>query len=399
MDLFRYRLRVLPPLSHTHIDDRTIFIPALQCALDSEVISSGSFYSTLFLFLIILITLMGCASAPGSPAPTEILGATTANNFVYVLGIGFNNCMISYAKINLDGSLGLWQNPSCNNISNILGNAGVIYDGITGFYTNFNQSYLYVLNIGSINYNTPIYTLLNQDGSVGQFSTTTSFSTGFRLTDNTYFTQGTLRIGFTSLMANGYAYIIGGMYVFSFDEPPFLYAPINSDGSIGTWISTSSMDCPLCYNAFPVVYNNRIYIFQNAQSYVYTDINPDGSLAGWNFSTIANTLSGFTATGSIVLYNKYIYSIGSNTFSFSSRHDCSNSNKIMYIPIYSDGSLGTWQSTTAMNVPRCDPEVVAYNGYIYAIDGAQTGNNDSVEYAPINPDGSLGKWQFTTSLQ
>lgn len=348
----------------------------------------------------IIALMVGCSSPSGSPASVEILGATTANNFVYVLGIGFNNCMISYAEINPDGSLGKWQNPSCNNSSNIPWNDGVIYDGITGFYTNLSQSYLYVLNMGgsSPNDNAPIYASLNQDGSFGQFSATTSFSTGFRLTDNTYFTQGTLRSYFTSLLANGYVYIIGGAYGFP-PYPPFLYAPINSDGSIGTWISTSSMDCPVCFNAFPVVYNNRIYIFQNAQSYEYADINPDGSLAGWNFSNIANTLSGFTATGSIVLYNRYIYSVGSNTFLSSRVADCTNSNEIMYIPINSDGSLGMWQSTTTMNVPRCGSQLVAYNSYIYAIGGDQTSDLNSVEYAPINPDGSLGKWQFTATLQ
>lgn len=352
----------------------------------------------IYINFMLLTMMVGCRSNTGSSASVEVLGATAANNFVYVLGKGFTDCIISYAKINPNGSLDMWQNPSCDSISNILGNAGAIYDGITGFYTDLSQSYLYVLNIASSNnYNTPVYASLNQDGSFGQFSATTSFSTGFKLTDNTYFTQGTVRLLFTSLMANGYTYIIGGGYVLSFDEPPFLYAPTNSDGSIGTWISTSSMNCPACYNAFPVVYNNRIYLFQNAHSYGYTDINPDGSLAGWNFSTIANTLSGFTSTGSIVLYNRYIYSIGSNTF--PSGNYCSISNNIFYIPINSDGSLGTWQTTTTMNVPRCGSEAVTYNGYIYAIGGAQTGNPNSVEYAPINSDGSVGKWQFTTSLQ
>jgi hypothetical protein len=369
-----------------------------------------------YIYIIItIIIVMGCGHHNGGqPMRIEVSGTAGVNSYLYVLNGadvlgGIGPCPISYASINPDGSLGRWQTPSCDtNLSNISGGNGWAIESSSGNLSviHLAKNYLYFIvdNLNGVpsNYsyfNLPVYAQLNQDGSLGQFYSTTVFSTGFKLTDNTYFTQATHRVFYAQLVTNNYAYIIGGSPGFltgtgELYSPPTLYASINSNGSVGTWVSTSSIYGEI-YEATPLFYNNRIYLLGNFGSYTYTDINPDGSLAGWNWSNTTN--NSFQCVGATTLYSTYIYAMAPSNFNGAG--GCLGSNVMEYIPINPDGSLGAIENTTPMNVSRVFPGVIAYNGYIYAIGGAQTGNPNSVEYAPINPDGSVGKWQFTTSLQ
>jgi Kelch motif len=67
--------------------------------------------------------------------------------------------------------------------------------------------------------------------------------------------------------------------------------------------------------------------------------------------------------------------------------------------VASGGPIGTWFSTTTFPTARSAHATVAYNGYLY-ITGGWDGTNalDDVLYAPINADGTIGAWNTTTSM-
>ena len=60
--------------------------------------------------------------------------------------------------------------------------------------------------------------------------------------------------------------------------------------------------------------------------------------------------------------------------------------------------LGSWQSTASFTQERSGHSSVVYDGYIYILGGGGTGNSyyNDVQYAPINSDGTIGTWQSTT---
>src|SRR5690606_36530218 len=95
-----------------------------------------------------------------------------------------------------------------------------------------------------------------------------------------------------------------------------------------------------------------------------------------------------------VAYNGHLYIIGG-----ADQSDTPHSNTY-YALILSNGTIGSWSSTSALNTPRAVNGAVVYNGYIYVAGGSSTSFSplSSVEYARVNTNGSLGEWQTTTAL-
>jgi hypothetical protein len=115
-------------------------------------------------------------------------------------------------------------------------------------------------------------------------------------------------------------------------------------------------------------------------------INSDGSLGTWQ---IISSLSTARAAHAAVAVGGYVYALGGYTSGGGSW------SSVEFAAIINDGSLGTWQPTTAMTLERHGLAAVAINGYVYALGGR---DSYSVERAAINPDGSLGVWQTMTSM-
>ncbi|MBI2008846.1 hypothetical protein HYS84_00355 [Candidatus Saccharibacteria bacterium] len=108
-----------------------------------------------------------------------------------------------------------------------------------------------------------------------------------------------------------------------------------------------------------------------------------------------NDSSGFTAYGELATAaaNGYIYRIG------GSPDGSAGVTSVIYAKINASGSVGTWNSTSALPTTLSDQGAVAVNGYVYAVGGWNgTVVVDSVYYAKINPDGTLGSWTATSSL-
>ena len=241
----------------------------------------------------------------------------------------------------------------------------------------------YVYEIGGIGNgaigSTVYYAPINSNGTFGTWTTTTSLP---EITD-----------GATSVEYNGYVYEIGG-YNGSAEVSNIYYALINSNGSLGAWTTTTSLP-EITDGATSVEYNGYVYEIggYNGSAHVstvyYALINSNGSLGAWNTTT---SLPETTVAATSVEYNGYVYEIGGYTGS-------TYVSSVYYAPINSNGTLGTWNTTTSLPEAIDSATSVEYNGYVYEI-GGYNGSTyvSSVYYAPINSNGTLGTWSATTSL-
>ena len=244
-----------------------------------------------------------------------------------------------------------------------------------------NNSYLYVIG-GSYWKNDVLFTPINSNGTLGIWQTTTSFITG--------------RWAHTSVVHNDFVYVLGGTD--NSERNDVQFAPINSNGSLGNWQLTTSFIIGRDYHS-SVVHNGYIYVIGGLQSggelcrndVQFAPINFDGTLGTWQTTTsFATERLDHTS----VVYNGYLYIIGGREFDKNSQL-----NDVQFVLINSDGTLGTWQTTTSFNISRSGHTSVVQNGYLYIL-GGYDGNSyrNDVEFALINSNGTLGTWHTTTSF-
>ena len=227
--------------------------------------------------------------------------SVTANGYVYVIG-GWNNSdtqsTVYYAKLNSDGSTGAWST-----------NANAL-PAIRGEHTSVAANgYVYVLGGYSDSYQSTVYyAKLNSDGSTGAWSTNAN-----ALPD--------IRGGHSSIVANGYVYVIGGSGT-SGNSSTVYYAKLNSDGSTGAWSTNANALPDVNSEHTSIVANGYVYIIggfgaSDYQSTVYyARLNSDGSTSSW--STNSNALPAIRGDHTSVVANGYVYVIGGYTGSYQS---------------------------------------------------------------------------------
>jgi N-acetylneuraminic acid mutarotase len=348
--------------------------------------------------------------------------SVVSNGYLYILG-GYTGSYLSnvqYAPINSDGTVGSWATTTPMSPGASSGHTAIAYNGYMYTMGGYNGSYQnavsytrinngglgttgtwasttsfttdrdehasvayngYVYITGGSSYGNPKndvqYAPINSNGTIGTWTATTSFTTA--------------RYGHTSVVYNGYLYVIGGTYSLS---TQFLndvqYAPINSNGTVGTWTATTSFTTARRGHT-SVVYNGYLYVIGGMQGggayndVQYAPINSDGTVGTWNTAT---SLSVARVHHTSVVYNGYLYVIGGYI-----RDD------VQYAPINSNGTIGTWTATTSFTTARYGHTSVAYNGYLYLLGGLNSsGGRSDVQYAPINSNGTIGTWTATTSL-
>ena len=219
------------------------------------------------------------------------------------------------------------------------------------------------------------YAPINSNGTLGSWSATTSLPTA------TY--------GATSVVYNGYVYEIGGCSSIC-PTTTVEYAPINSNGTLGSWSATTSLP-QTTYSAASVVYNGYVYEIGGytgiaiVATVEYAPINSNGTVGSWS-ATTSLPISTFYAAS--MVYNGYLYEIGGEL-----------TTTVEYALINSNGTIGSWTATTSLPIATYNATSEVYNGYVYEI-GGYTGTSvvATVEYAPINSDGTIGSWIATTSL-
>jgi hypothetical protein len=362
-----------------------------------------------------------------------VIGGTQANTDTNCKDSGSDNrCNdVQYAPINADGTLGTWTTdassyfsiPRANHTTVTYGGYMYIIGGIHSTSdTNCKDSGT------STHCNDVQYAPINADGTLGTWTTDTS----------SYFSIP--RNAHTSVTYNGYLYVIGGQQASSTTCKnsgtnsycnDVQYAPINADGTLGTWTTdtTSYFSYPRSHH-LSVVYNGYMYAIGGFQASSATTCKNSGTSqfcndvqyaqvkTGGSGAANTDTSSYFSATRrqhASVAYNGYLYIIGG--FLSASGTSCKSSGTNQYCTdvqvatINADGTLGTWatDASSYFSIARADHAAVAYNGYMYIIGGneltSDTNCKDSgtsvycndVQVATINADGTLGTWAVDAS--
>lgn len=380
------------------------------------------------------------SSSQPLPSPGKYrFGYRAYNGYLYLSGGTNNMTGTLYAQIYANGDIGPWTASATMSSPGRHSQGFALYQG---------YAYYFGGNNNTTTLNDTGYAKIDDPGITGTTANTTSLGA----------TISAVTAG-ASFVYNGYIYSAGG-HTGSGYTTQVSYAPINTDGTIGTWQLTSSLTAPapsgvgLGTMAF-ALYNNRIYLMGGIStvsgsntavaSVQYASFNTNGTLSAWTLS--ANTLPNAIGNQAGAAYNGYLYVRGSSGNGYSDRVQraqinsdgsvgtwseitsggnrlaastsfapllvygnymysiggsgpAGRLNTVQYAEILADGSFGTWTTTNAMNTTRVRHGAAIINGYMYAYGGLDTNDDplSSVEYAKINSDGSLGTWKASTDL-
>ena len=233
-----------------------------------------------------------------------------------------------------------------------------------------------------------IYTaVINADGSLGTWTTTTPFPISF--------------YGAETIVVKNKVYILGGSsdYGLVTGRLNSIYvATINSDGTLGNW-SLSNLTLPTLLSTFQaVITKDKLYILGGTNgttalnSVYYSTINSDGSLGNWVSSTSLPTiLMGFR---SIITKNR-IYLIGG----WNGQPYVDYNTNIYTATINSDGIIGGWSIHGAIPIGIAENQIYITNNVIYLLGGINgSGTLSSVYYIFIKLDGTMTGWAQAANL-
>ncbi len=216
------------------------------------------------------------------------------------------------------------------------------------------------------------------------------------------------RLGASSTIYNGYVYVAGGCV--SLDDcsdatNSVQYAPINADGSIGSWSAGGNLPADRAWGQLEQVGGTLYYVGgQNdagtSQSTVYYTAAITGGNPTWSGSPATNGLPGSRSQHGATVWNDRIYVTGGN----GSGGSCTSGvcDDVLVSPSLSSGGniSGAWSTgSTSFNVARGGHTTIAYANNLYILGGYDGSNylND-VQFSQIQPNGDTSGWSFTTSL-
>ncbi len=359
------------------------------------------------------------SSLPGVLALSEVI---VTKNRVYMLGgsDGTTTLATVYtAPINVDGTFGAWTTDTSIPVALKNAHAVVTKDRV----------YLFGGNNGTTAVST-IYTApVNLDGTIGAWTASGNIQTAVE------FGQ--------AVVIRNYVYLIGGLNSVGTPITTVQRAPINTDGTLGTWAELVSLPVPLAMSQ-SFVSHNRIYMFSgktNGSTWVSdvygAEVLPNGDLGTWSVvgSTTTNlseshviavrnklyVLGGYS--GAAVLNTTYVATIGGGSSDYSDIYDGTVNKFDGTDPIPNQiynavGSGLPWQQQFFMDAPQTGDitnwaiETPLYatisraalavtKNRVYLIGGVNSLVNglgtDYVYSAPINADGTLGTLAQTGS--
>ncbi|MEO5627854.1 MAG: FG-GAP-like repeat-containing protein [Candidatus Saccharimonadales bacterium] len=300
-------------------------------------------------------------------AGTSMLNADTSNSKLYI-----NNNPV-YA-------LGAWTTSPNNRPNSVSSNTNFAYNGYGYSFRGNGNSELY-------------YVKLNANGTTNAWATN-PYNLGCT-------TPGCgSPVGLhqpTIVTANGYIYVIGGSTTGSQANvvATVYYATLNGDGTTGPWATTSSLPTGR-YNSGGVVANGYVYSVagyevagQSATVY-YAPLNGNGTLGAWSSTT---SLPESRDIESVVASSGYIYSLGG-------RGASGTDTRVYAAPINGNGTIGAWLATTSLpQAQTWNAAAVVSAGYIHFIGGQDGGGAVANVYtAPITGGGTIGSWTSGASL-
>lgn len=229
------------------------------------------------------------------------------------------------------------------------------------------------------------FTLINSDGSLSAWQGTTP------LPD--------FRALFTPVIVDNRIYVIGGHRLdgIAAGSNTAFFAEINTDGTLGSWLSTTSLPVPKFHYA-AAVHNNIIYLmggsddgFVNTNTVRFARVNPDGSLGAWSSTTpLPQALSALTGSAAAFNGKMYIFGGGAQT---------GPTKNVYSATINADGTLGSWNLVSELPRNLMSTKVILKDNNVFLVAGhTDSAFVSNVIRSTINPDGSLSGWVEDNSL-
>lgn len=191
--------------------------------------------------------------------------------------------------------------------------------------------------------------------------------------------------GAQAVLTKNRVYVIGGNY--SSGANNVWSAPINSDGTVGTWVGGPNFPITNYYHNC-IVTKNRLYVIggYNGASYLssvyYAMINPDGTIGAWN-----------TGTSLPIAVNCFALAMTKNRIHLVGGWSGSSNTNVYSTVVNSDGSIGTWTLSGTIPNTMNSSSVLVTKNKMYLFGGDQGSSAiTNVITAGINTDGTLGAW-------
>ena len=220
------------------------------------------------------------------------------------------------------------------------------------------------------------------------------------------------RVGAASVAYNGYLYVAGGCTTYTMASTTcgaatteFEYAPINADGSLGTWLAAPSPLSALYAFSQLVALNGTLYILTGengsgvAKSIVrYTAIGASGAPGAWHDAT--NSLPVTLTKASAVVYANRIYVAGGwDGTTLSNKVYVSpplpNGGDITVTRTCPDTSVASWcATTTGFTTARRELSLASAGAYLYVVGGFDGTNyySDVQVATPNTSTGDITSW-------
>jgi hypothetical protein len=164
-------------------------------------------------------------------------------------------------------------------------------------------------------------------------------------------------------------------------------APINADGTLGTWAAGTSLPAALGVSQ-AIVTKSRVYLLGGLNSAgasvstVYTaPINVNGTLGAW---TTGTPLPVAIRGGQAFVTNSRVYYCGGLTTATVAT--------VYTAPINADGTLGAWTTSTPLPSAQRQQQSLVTNSHVFLIGSYDGVGVNVMHIAPINADGTLGAW-------
>lgn len=203
-------------------------------------------------------------------------------------------------------------------------------------------------------------------------------------------------------LQSGFAFILGGQGASNAAQAAVYSAAVQS-GAIGSWSATTSLPAA-AYDLEAAASGGNIYALggfssTNAPSAnVYRATQSSGTLSSWSSQTALPQAFGEFG---VDVANGRIYVAGGHTAIGSTGVGLST---VYSAAIGTGGALGSWSTLTPLPQALWDLQLVAANGYLFAIGGYTKSSSGSIVTtkniyrAPINADGTIGAWLALTPL-
>ena len=225
------------------------------------------------------------------------------------------------------------------------------------------------------NLTSTVYTAaIDESGVIGVWTTGTALPTGIGESQ--------------AVVTRNRVYLLGGYFTGNHYLSTIYSAPINIDGTLGSW--TTAGNIPAAFGQSQVVVTeNRVYLFGGYTggflSTVYTaSINSSGIIGTWSAAT---SLPGIFSGGQAFFTGSRIYLVGG----WSSG---GNVETVYTAPVDSAGFVGAWTTGTSLPNGLGFSQVVVTKGTVYLLGGVKPGGiytTDTLK-ATINIDGTIGAW-------